>query len=69
MVAATGPGRTETLIDATEIGLEVSEREGDAILFYRSGAAPTATELLAQIQRMYVQFHGYFSGQTVLNQQ
>ena len=30
----------ETLIEANEIGLEVSEIEGDAILFYRYGDAP-----------------------------
>jgi len=47
----------EALIDANELGLSVSEVEGDAILFYREGPAPTAAELLAQIQRMYVRFH------------
>lgn len=49
----------EALIDANEIGLEISEIEGDAILFYRFGQAPTAAELLAQIQRMYVRFHAH----------
>ncbi len=49
----------EALIDANEIGLEVSEVEGDAILFYREGPAPTAAALLAQVQRMYVRFHGH----------
>lgn len=49
----------EVLIDSNEIGLELSEIEGDALLFYRPGKAPTAAELLAQIQRMYVNFHGH----------
>ena len=49
----------EILIDANEIGLQVSEIEGDAILFYREGAPPTAAELLAQVQRMYVRFHAH----------
>lgn len=49
----------EVLIDANEIGLTVSEVEGDAILFYREGKAPTAAELLAQVQRMYVGFHAH----------
>ncbi|NND33134.1 MAG: DUF2652 domain-containing protein [Saprospiraceae bacterium] len=49
----------EVLIDTNEIGLEVSEIEGDAILFYRFGKAPTAAELLAQIQRMYVNFQAH----------
>lgn len=47
----------EILIEANDIGLEVSEIEGDAILFYRLGQAPTAAELLAQIQKMFVRFH------------
>lgn len=49
----------EILIDANEINLEVSEIEGDAILFYRNGSPPTAAELLAQVQRMYVRFHAH----------
>ena len=49
----------ELLIDANEIGLDVSEVEGDAILFYRKGGPPTAAELLAQVQKMYVRFHAH----------
>lgn len=49
----------ELLIDANDIGLEVSEIEGDAILFYRFGIAPTAAELLAQVQKMFVRFHAH----------
>lgn len=49
----------EILIDANEIGLEISEIEGDAILFYRFGKAPTAAELLAQVQKMYVKFQAH----------
>ncbi len=47
----------EILIDANEMDLEISEIEGDAILFYRQGTKPTAAEILAQVQRMYVKFH------------
>ncbi len=47
----------EAIINAHEIGLEISEIEGDAILFYRMGPGPTIAELLAQVQRMYVRFH------------
>ena len=43
----------EILIDTNEIGLSVSEIEGDAILFYRFGEAPKVSEVLAQVQRMY----------------
>lgn len=49
----------EIVIDANEIGLQLSEIEGDAILFYRFGKAPTAAELLAQIQKMFVSFHAH----------
>lgn len=56
----------EILIDANEIDLEVSEIEGDAVLFYRFGKAPTAGELLGQIQRMYTAFHAYLKRYEVL---
>lgn len=49
----------ETLIDANELDLEISEIEGDAVLFCRAGPAPTAAALLAQVERMYVAFHGH----------
>ncbi len=49
----------EVLIDANEMDLEISEIEGDAILFYRKGQTPTAAEILAQVQKMYVRFHGH----------
>ncbi len=47
----------EALIDANEMDLQVSEIEGDAVLFYRTGRKPTAAETLAQVQRMYTKFH------------
>ena len=47
----------EALIDANIMDLEVSEVEGDAILFYRKGKRPTAAETLAQVQKMYTTFH------------
>lgn len=49
----------EALIEANDIGLEVSEVEGDAILFYRFGAAPTADELFRQVRKMFIEFHGH----------
>ncbi|MDQ3019785.1 MAG: DUF2652 domain-containing protein [Bacteroidota bacterium] len=38
----------ETMINANEIGLEISEIEGDAILFYKFGEAPELKELYRQ---------------------
>jgi hypothetical protein len=49
----------ETLIEANDLGLQVSEVEGDAILFYRFGHAPTAEEFFEQVQKMFVTFHGH----------
>lgn len=49
----------EKLIDANEIGLEVSEVEGDAILFYRFGPPPTAEEFFQQVQKMFINFHSH----------
>src|SRR5688572_9407980 len=47
----------EILIDSNKIGLEVSEIEGDAILFYRFGKAPTAEEITEQVKEMFSKFH------------
>jgi hypothetical protein len=49
----------EILIDADRIGLQVSEVEGDAILFYRFGEPPTAEEFFAQVRTMFVAFHSH----------
>jgi hypothetical protein len=47
----------ELLINANEIGLEISEIEGDAILFYKFGEAPTLNELYKQVEKMFCEFH------------
>jgi uncharacterized protein YndB with AHSA1/START domain len=47
----------EVLIDSNELGLEVSEVEGDAILFYKFGSPPTANEIYRQIEKMFYSFH------------
>jgi len=50
-------GLLEKLIDANEIGLQISEVEGDAILFYRFGLPPDAEEFFHQVEKMFVSFH------------
>lgn len=50
-------GLLEALVDANSIGLAVGEFEGDAILFYRPGAPPSAGEMVEQARRMFVAFH------------
>jgi len=47
----------ESLINANQMGLEVSEVEGDAILFYRFGASPNLEEVYKQVARMFCEFH------------
>lgn len=47
----------EILINANQIGLEISEIEGDAILFYRFGESPDLQELYGQVAEMFCAFH------------
>jgi hypothetical protein len=47
----------EILISANEIGLEVSEIEGDAILFYKYGESPGLPVLYRQVEKMFCEFH------------
>src|ERR1044071_490157 len=47
----------EILINSNQIGLEVSEIEGDAILFYKFGESPGLKELYKQVEKMFCDFH------------
>jgi hypothetical protein len=47
----------EILINANQMGLEVSEIEGDAILFYKFGESPELKELYLQVEKMFCEFH------------
>jgi len=47
----------ETVINSNRIGLEVSEVEGDAILFYKFGNPPPLSELYKQVEEMFCAFH------------
>lgn len=49
----------EVLMNANEINLELSEIEGDALLFYRKGKAPNVDEMMRQVELMYIKFHEY----------
>lgn len=49
----------EVLMEANEIDMELSEIEGDALLFYRKGKPPTVSEMMNQVQNMYTKFHEY----------
>ncbi len=52
----------ETLINANQMGLEVSEVEGDAILFYKFGESPNLEELYKQVEKMFCEFHRHLIG-------
>lgn len=47
----------EVIIDSNEIGLEVSEVEGDAVLFYKHEDVPDFRAVLNQIRKMFIDFH------------
>lgn len=47
----------EVLIDSNQLGLEVSEVEGDAILFYKYGVAPAPDAIFRQVEKMFCAFH------------
>ena len=47
----------EVLINSNEIGLNISEIEGDAILFYRFGEPPPLDEVYGQVEKMFCEFH------------
>ena len=46
----------ETLIEANELGMKVSEIEGDAIFFYRLGKELSPEEIAAQCKKMFIAF-------------
>lgn len=47
----------EVLINANSLQLEISEIEGDAILFYKYGDPPPLETLYAQVKQMFCAFH------------
>jgi hypothetical protein len=47
----------EIILDANEMGLNVSEVEGDAILFYKLGKSPDLNVAYKQVEKMFLSFH------------
>jgi hypothetical protein len=47
----------EVIINSNKIGLEISEIEGDAILFYKYGDSPDLKEVYDQVEKMFCEFH------------
>lgn len=55
----------ECLINVNRLGLEISEIEGDAILFFRFGAPPSLEEVYRQVEVMFCTFHQNLSSYAV----
>ncbi|WP_299604556.1 DUF2652 domain-containing protein [uncultured Aquimarina sp.] len=51
------PALLNRVIYANKLDLRVSEIEGDAILFYKTGPLPTFTELVNQCRLFYTEFY------------
>ncbi|UOQ72758.1 DUF2652 domain-containing protein [Hymenobacter cellulosilyticus] len=49
----------EILVEANTLDMEVSEIQGDAILFYRLGPPPTIQEVVTQCRRIFLDFQNY----------
>jgi len=47
----------EVILDANQMDLEISEIEGDAILFYKFGASPDLSLAYEQVEKMFLSFH------------
>jgi uncharacterized membrane protein len=47
----------EVLISSNDMGLQISEIEGDAILFYKFGEPPALEDLYHQVEKMFCAFH------------
>jgi hypothetical protein len=49
----------ELIINSNKIGLEISEIEGDAVLFYKFGEPPDLKEIYSQVEKMFCEFHSH----------
>lgn len=51
------PALLNQIIYTNEIGLKVSEIEGDAVLFFKTGDMPSLEKLIDQCRRFYTEFY------------
>jgi hypothetical protein len=49
----------ELIIESDQLGMTVSELEGDAVFFYRDGPLPDFDALMAQAERTFSAFHAH----------
>jgi len=51
----------ELIIDSDELGLEVSEVEGDAVLFFGKEEVPSPEKILEQVKKTFIKFHEHLT--------
>lgn len=51
------PSLLNKIVYSNEIGLKISEIEGDAVLFYRNGELPDLEDLVSQCKFFYTEFY------------
>lgn len=51
------PSLLNKIVYSNEIGLKISEIEGDAVLFYRNGELPSLKDLVSQCKFFYTEFY------------
>ena len=49
----------ELIIESDQLGMTVSEIEGDAVFFYKKERVPTLDELIDQAKRTFISFHAH----------
>ncbi len=49
----------EVIIDANILGMEVSEVEGDAVLFYKLNEVPPVSNIISQTEKLFIAFHAH----------
>lgn len=49
----------ELIVDSNQIGLEVSEIEGDAVLFFKHNSVPAMSEIIGQVKKTFLDFHNH----------
>ncbi|GAA4271985.1 DUF2652 domain-containing protein [Aquimarina gracilis] len=57
LAAKVIPSLLNRVIYANKLNLKVSEIEGDAVLFYKTGPLPTFTEIVYQCRLFYTEFY------------
>lgn len=49
----------ELIVDSNQIGMAVSEIEGDAVLFYKHNEVPLLKDILEQVRKTFLDFHNH----------